>query len=161
MEKIKKNLLVIYTILCSLIIAVGTIIAPFFIIAVVNELYTNKIASDMQRAPLPPQTELIDMLSFCGNPRGTSSHCSAWVALLVKSDLSEEELEIYYRTLYKEGKPQYNPVQVSALSAERPTKFSFMMHSKEFQCIASIENFEQYYVVERMLAREGIWGLLE
>lgn len=60
-----------------------------------------KFSSQLVTLPAPQKTQVIDSLSVVGQQSGNSDHCDYLGALLLKTDLSKDDIEKYYRDNYK------------------------------------------------------------
>ena len=71
-------------------------VAAYAMIAAAN----NRIADDLEQAllayPLPQDTEIMDSVSVAAKVSGNGNGMQYFGAILVKSELSEEELQAYY-----------------------------------------------------------------
>ena len=71
-------------------------VAAYAMIAAAN----NRIADDLEQAllayPLPQDTEIMDSVSVAAKVSGNGNGMQYFGAILVKSELSEEELQGYY-----------------------------------------------------------------
>lgn len=65
-------------------------------IVVANNRIADSLEQDLLNYPLPPQTELLDSASIAAKVAGNGNGMQYIGALLVKSDLSEDELQAYY-----------------------------------------------------------------
>lgn len=66
------------------------------VIPIVNNAVALGIEKDLKRLPLPESTELVESISKAGKLVGNGNGMQYFGAILVKSDLSAEELTAYY-----------------------------------------------------------------
>lgn len=84
----------IFIILLIVIIALSTIF--YVAIVITNNSIADKIEKDLVSYELPTNTKLIDSLSAAGKLTGSGNGMQYMGAILVESDLSEEEIKEYY-----------------------------------------------------------------
>jgi len=79
-----------------IIIPVG-FLAFFLIIGpALNDARASSIEKELSRIKLPPETEIIETASYCGNTGSTGNHVEIWAGVLIRSELDEEEiLEVF------------------------------------------------------------------
>lgn len=77
--------------------AVFIAVLAFFITApVVNDYIARQTADELASLPLPNHTELVETVYKAGKLTGNGNGMQYFGAILIKSDLSLEELKIYY-----------------------------------------------------------------
>ncbi len=95
------------------------IAALLLVFAVVVPIINNGIAlgveKDLKAIPLPQKTELVESISKAGKLTGNGNGMQYFGAILIKSDLSLEELVAYYQT-YRIG--QYDCLIASQVDNE-------------------------------------------
>ncbi len=84
------------TLLILLIIIFALPIISYIGIVITNNTIADKIEKDLVAHQLPSNTELIDSLSIAGKLNGNGNGMQYMGAILVDSDLSEDELKEYY-----------------------------------------------------------------
>lgn len=67
-------------------------------VLVVNNYTARQVEKNLQELPLPEQTVLVDSISKAGKLTGNGNGMQYFGAVLIKSELSIEELETYYAT---------------------------------------------------------------
>ena len=72
------------------------ILAAFVSVPVYNNYYAYNVEKMLCETPLPEQTELIEAISQTGKLTGNGNGMQYFGAILIKSELSLEELETYY-----------------------------------------------------------------
>lgn len=70
-------------------------------IPIVNDYSANKIAETLCAIPLPESTEFVESVSQAGKFVGNGNGMQYFGAILIKSDLSLEQLEVHY-SAYRE-----------------------------------------------------------
>ena len=58
----------------------------------INDARARKIEKEFSGVALPPQTEIVESYSFCGDTLGKGNHIEIWSGILIKSELQETEL---------------------------------------------------------------------
>lgn len=87
-------------------IAAAGILLFIVSIPLINDLYARQIREELCRVPLPEKTELVDSLSKNGKLTGNGNGIQYFGAVLLKSELSLEELREYYSG-YRENEWSY------------------------------------------------------
>ena len=90
MKTVRRRLLI----LMIVVIALSSI--AYIGIVVTNNAIADRIEKDLVTYPLPTKTEFVDSISIAGRLAGNGNGMQYMGAILVDSDLSEEELEEYY-----------------------------------------------------------------
>ena len=72
------------------------ILAAFVLVPVYNNYCAYNVEKMLCETPLPEQTELIEAISQTGKLTGNGNGMQYFGAILIKSELSLEELETYY-----------------------------------------------------------------
>lgn len=71
-------------------------IIGIFLIPVVNNLTAKKVEQDLLALSIPEATEVIDSISKAGKITGNGNGMQYFGAILVKSELSIDELNVFY-----------------------------------------------------------------
>ena len=125
----------------SIILSVIVILVLLFAVSVpiVNNITAANVAGDLEDIPLPENTELVESISAAGKFVGNGNGMQYFGAVLIKTDLSLDELNSYY-------------------SDYRENEFSLLVEKQESGEIAVIEHgslvfeselssTEDYYIV--------------
>ena len=91
----KRNILSKIIVFLPLLFIV-LIISLYFVCPVVNDFVAAGVVKDLKRNPLPENTIIVDEKSAAGKLCGCGNGMQYFGALLLKSDLSLEELKVYY-----------------------------------------------------------------
>ncbi len=86
--------------LILLIIIIVLPIISYVGIVITNNYIADKIEKDLVAYELPTNTEFVDSISIAGKMTGSGNGMQYMGAILVKSDLSEEELNEYYTSSF-------------------------------------------------------------
>ena len=78
-------------ILVAVVLIGGVISIPF-----INNHTAYKVEKTLCEIPLPEETELIESVSQAGKLMGNGNGMQYFGAILIRSDLSLEELDVYY-----------------------------------------------------------------
>ena len=78
------------------ILAAAVLIGSVISIPLVNNHTAYKVEKALCEIPLPEETELIESLSQAGKLTGNGNGMQYFGAILIKSELSLEELDAYY-----------------------------------------------------------------
>lgn len=99
----KKIIKIIIIIILILLIAFGI---PLYI-KIGNDIIAKKIEVGIKNTKLPDNTEIIDSISIAGKLVGNGNGMQYFGAILIKTELSEFELNQHYKQ-YKNKKLDYN-----------------------------------------------------
>lgn len=92
-----KKLKIIITVI--IVIAVLLVSSPFIFyggIVIANNNIANNLEKDLKKAPLPENTVLVDSISVAAKMTGNGNGMQYYGAIVVESELSEEELKAHY-----------------------------------------------------------------
>lgn len=78
------------------ILAAVVLIGGVISISFINNNIAYKVEKELCETPLPEKTELIESISRAGKLTGNGNGMQYFGAILVRSDLSLEELDAYY-----------------------------------------------------------------
>ena len=137
MKRIIKNLLIIV-----ISIIVLTIIATPFVIVIVNDYIAITVKNDLKKLPLPYKTELIDSISAAGKLAGNGNGMQYFGAILIKSELTLEELDSYYAQ-YRNNEFKY------MVDVQCDNKIEMIEHHGSYSFNVSSEtfSFDNYYII--------------
>lgn len=76
----------------ALVALIGVVVS----IPLINNYTAHKVEITLRETPLPEKTELIDSISRAGKLTGNGNGMQYFGAILIKSELSPEELDAYY-----------------------------------------------------------------
>lgn len=124
-----------------LLIAVILILVIGISVPLINDYTAIPVARELSEMDLPPQTELIESISSAGKLVGSGNGMQYFGAMLIKSELSIEELEDYYS--------QYRKNQWSYIVEEQNgSEIKIVEHRKlEFKELRDIYDLDKYYIV--------------
>lgn len=88
---------VLIFILIILFILIGTSIY----ITVYNDMVAKRVENELKDAELPNNTEMVDSISVAGKLTGNGNGMQYFGAILIKTELTKEELEDYYKQYRK------------------------------------------------------------
>ena len=88
----KKGIIIGIIILLILLI-IGL---PLYIVLMNNEI-ANRTTEELANTQLPENTQMVDTISIAGKVSGNGNGMQYFGAVLLKTDLSEEELDTYYQ----------------------------------------------------------------
>ena len=114
------------------ILAAVVLIGSVISIPLINNHTAYKVEKALCEIPLPEETELIESLSQAGKLTGNGNGMQYFGAILIKSELSLEELETYY-------------------SDYRSNEWEYLVEIQEWQSIKVIEH-------KALQFSEGIFG---
>lgn len=125
----KKLVTILKRILQSICIIIIIIIVAPILIYILNDRVANNTKKELLNVKLPNNTEIVDSISIAGKLTGNGNGMQYLGAILVKTDLSEEELKKYYNQYKKD-------------------EFSFLVEKQNSKKLKMIDNgsywFEKY-----------------
>lgn len=129
-----RKILIPLLILIPVLLATALIATPK-----INDLTAAKISTALESLPLPEDTEYIDSVSKAAKLVGNGNGMQYLGAILIKSDLTEEELNAFY-TPYRKG-------EFDCLVRKQPTpQIDFVEHDTvTFK--TTFKRDENYYIV--------------
>lgn len=95
MKRLKQILLT--ALVAVILVPIGFIAFSLFIGPMLNDAFASSVEKELSSLKLPPETEIIETASYCGNTSGTGNHVEIWAGLLIRSDLKEEEIIEFYK----------------------------------------------------------------
>ncbi len=95
MKIVKKLLIIIFAIIILLPILL------YASIVITNNCIADKIETDLVKYQTPAKTEIVDSISIPGKLTGNGNGMQYMGSILVKSDLSENELLNYYGSAFE------------------------------------------------------------
>lgn len=128
--------------LLAVLIAVsGSALALIVTAPLVNNYTAKTIARRLAETPLPPETELCGSLSAAGKLTGNSNGMQFFGAVLIRTGLTEEQLEEHYAPMRKEEwQYQIEPQTGPAVSA--------IEHGgRRFSALEEVQDFRGYFIV--------------
>lgn len=99
----KKTLKIIIIIILIIFIIFGI---PLYI-KIANDIIAKKVEIGIKNTKLPDKTEIIDSISIAGKLVGNGNGMQYFGAILIKTELSEFELNQHYKQ-YRNKKLEYN-----------------------------------------------------
>ena len=88
------------------------------VVPVVNNAIALGVEKDLKKLPLPDKTELVESTSLAGKMVGNGNGMQYLGAILIKSDLSLEELQAYYADYDGTVEPQLSAAVRVAVNKE-------------------------------------------
>ena len=105
----------------------------------VNDASAGKIQKELEISPLPENTELVEGVSKAGKLTGNGNGMQFFGAILIKSDLSLEELNDYY-SAYRKHEDD------CIVNMQNGQKVELIEHGT-LEFLAEVIEGEQYYIV--------------
>lgn len=88
-----KKGIIIGIIILFILLIIGL---PLYIVLMNNEI-ANRTTEELANTQLPENTQMVDTISIAGKVSGNGNGMQYFGAVLLKTDLSEEELDTYYQ----------------------------------------------------------------
>ncbi len=107
----------------------------------VNDSLSLKTVEFLEEIPLPKDTEYIEIATFTGRLSGTGGGTDLFAAMLIKSELSEEELTEYY-SAYDYGTEQ-GKYSVTKQTGQKIEK----VYSTDLYLAHELNENDEYYLV--------------
>ena len=125
------------------------IILPFIISPIVNNIFLYIFSNQLKRCPIPKETKFIEQKSVCGKLNGNGNGMNFLSSMVVKSDLSFEELEKYYKEVEFNSAVDngYEPtVYVIPVKGEKLDCEVLEHREIYYESLKSISNYNDYYI---------------
>ncbi len=84
------------TVIAITVCAVTAVILAVMSIPLINNFQAYKVKKELSDIPLPEQTQIVESISRAGKLSGNGNGMQYFGAILIRSDLSLEELKAYY-----------------------------------------------------------------
>lgn len=149
MKKFNKAIILIPSVI--VIFAGIALIAVLIFSPVLNDIRLSHFADQLSSYPLPENSQLIEEKSVCGKLNGNGNGMDYFACILIKSDLSINDIDSYYQS--KKYSPARNrneyPVNVQVIQVSGAKLDTEYIENQEinFQSLNGINNFSGYYVV--------------
>jgi len=144
MKKIKIGFLII-------VLLIPLSIASLFVVfPILNNISLSKFEKQFERYPLPEETSLIEVKSVVGKLNGNGNSIDFFVGLLIQSELSKDELTLYYEhAQYAGAKVEKRNVLIEVLTVEdRVLHSKYLEHRQmKFNKLETINDLTGYYFV--------------
>lgn len=128
------------TFIIILIIAVVALVLPVVSTPFINNYIAYSIKKDLVEVSLPDKTELIDDLSSAGKLTGNGNGMQFFGAILIKSELTLEELNNFY-SKYREDEWSY------IVEKQVSNTIDFLSGHLKFRALKADEELLNYYIV--------------
>ena len=92
-REIMKKGIIIGIIILFILLIIGL---PLYIVLMNNEI-ANRTTEELANIQLPENTQMVDTISIAGKVSGNGNGMQYFGAVLLKTNLSEEELDTYYQ----------------------------------------------------------------
>jgi len=126
-----------------LLILVIAVVVPILLVLstpFINNYIAYSIKKDLVKVSLPDKTELIDHLSSAGKLTGNGNGMQFFGAILIKSELTLEELNDYY-SKYREDEWSY------IVEKQVSNTIAFLNGHLKFRASKADEELINYYIV--------------
>ena len=126
-------------------------------IAFLNDRAAEDLAARLASIPLPEKTEIVEVYAHAGKPVGNGNGIQLVGAMMLKSELSTEELKKHYRE-YEQSFPQSALGRI-AVDKQRGRELAFSVNEKLSFRTEGKEN--ENYIIYSIETPENITGLLD
>ena len=141
-----KKGIIIGIIILFILLIIGL---PLYIVLMNNEI-ANRTTEELANTQLPENTEIVDTISIAGKVSGNGNGMQYFGAVLLKTDLSEEELDTYYQ--------QYRGNSSKFLIKKQETeKIEVIDKSGYYFQTFNEEDKEKYYILYSYGSADGIF----
>ena len=118
-------------------IVIGVLVISFLVsVPLVNDLSAQNVAKQLTEIPLPDNTEIVESLSKAGKLVGNGNGMQYFGAMLIKSELTLDELSAYYSHISPDA----------VVKEQKTQKIEFLEHGK-LSFKTNITDSGDYYVV--------------
>ena len=121
------------------IIAAVLIAAVLLTSSIVNNISAKKVAEELEQLPIPKQTEYIESVSRAGKLTGNGNGMQYFGAILIKSELTREELDEHYA--------EYRENEWECQVADQDTREIVFIDHVNMRFKSDITEDENYYIV--------------
>ena len=142
-------------------VVISLLVAVFlhFGIRTYNNTEAMHLAERLAAIPFPAETELIEVYSHAGKPVGNGNGIQLLAALLLKSNLSESALRLYYR----EYEHQFQETSIGRIVVEKQLgrKILLSINEDEDLCFATEPESDNYFLLCTMECPDSIPAMLD
>lgn len=146
MKKIIKN-----TFMLLPIIIIFLIIIPFIISPIINDIRLSRFSKQLNNLSLPNDTECIEMEKACGKLNGNGNGMDYFTCMLIKSDLSLNDLNEFYRNQkFKPAKLfSKNDIEIDITRSTECKLESDYIENQDiyFDSLKNESDYSKYYIV--------------
>lgn len=137
MQKWVKRFLLTLIIVPTIIIV--AIIALFIIFPILNDIKADKLAIEWaENIVLPNNTEIVEVISGCGNTGGTGNHTEIWAGILIKSDLPPDNVKAFWGS------------DIFVVDESNTRTFIMRLLGNQFKYFDKATEYEGFYIIERV-----------
>ena len=145
-REIMKKGIIIGIIILFILLIIGL---PLYIVLMNNEI-ANRTTEELANIQLPENTQMVDTISIAGKVSGNGNGMQYFGAVLLKTNLSEEELDTYYQ--------QYRGNSSKFLIKKQETeKIEVIDKSGYYFQTFNEEDKEKYYILYSYGSADGIF----
>ncbi len=106
-----------------------------------NSYVANQIENDLLETPLPENTVFIESINATGKLTGSGSNINFFGGMLIKSELTEDELNEYYSEI-REDRNDY------LIESQDTAEISVIENGDySFERLENVSDFDNYYLV--------------
>ncbi|UWG96242.1 hypothetical protein LPY66_15230 [Dehalobacter sp. DCM] len=149
MKRILKVLIIAPT--AIIIVTFVLFVLLFTLTPIVHNLTLNSFAKQLDNCPLPAKTELIEKESVCGKLNGNGDGMDYFACILIKSDLSLDGVESYYKKCKfrpaKNRKDYLVDVKIKRVNSEILDDELVEHRDIQFSNLKSVKDYSKYFVV--------------
>ncbi len=117
---------------------VVVIVALYVICPVLNNIKADKLAATWaENIVLPDNTEIIEVISGCGNTSGTGNHTEVWAGILIKSDMSPEKVMAFWDS------------NILVVDENNIRTHAMYLLNEEFKYFDTASQYEGFYIIEK------------
>lgn len=110
-------------------------------IPIINNIIAAQVESTLKDTPLPANTKLIDSVSIAGKLVGNGNGMQHFGAILIKSSMSQKELDDYY-SQYRKNSWDY------IVEKQTTNEITMIEHGKlSFEKVENFSASSDYYIV--------------
>ena len=123
-------------------------------IPIVNDLTADAVVRDVENIPLPENNELLESISEAGKFTGNGNGMQYFGAVLLRSDLSRDELDKYYSA--------YRDTEYTCLVKKQETgELDSIIEHGNLAFKSELSRDENYYIVYSWGSGIGIYSALD
>ncbi len=131
---LKRGLL---TLVIAPIAIIVVIVSLYIIFPILNDIKANRLATDWaENIALPDNTEIVEVISGSGNTGGTGNHTEIWAGILIKSNLSSDEVNAFFGS------------DVFVVDKSNTRTFIMSLMNKKFSYLDISTDYDDLYIIE-------------
>ncbi len=149
MKRIIKRLLFTIALVPALLVLL--VVTLFIVSPILNNITLSSFSKQIYECPLPKNTLLIEAEAVCGKLNGNGNGMDFFACILIKSNMSIEQIKQYYKDKKfkpaKKDKEHVVDIEATSVNGEQLSTDYVLHEDVRFSKLKNIRDYSGYYVV--------------